>query len=850
MTAVSIVIPVYNSEIYLQRFVASLQAQTFKDFEALFINDSSTDGSAALLSGLAAADPRLKLLQQPKNLGAGAARNLGIRAAAGETLCFADPDDILPKRSLEARYSAFKKHNAIVRACNDEISDTGALIQHGTRPSNLPELCKPREAAQDFGVNPFVSAHWTWLFPTRLLQRQGIFNEENTRTAEDIMLLVRLFFKIERLVWLPDTVYYWVKREKSLSTTRYSYDHYADYLRCVDVFYEEAEKNRAVALGDRFCDDYLWAYLTHCARQCMNGHSTEEDVRRLVALAADICARHTSFTRIPDDSGKAARYVGLSMLRRVLDDASPLMIQRLANAFNAALERHMEAKYAAIRQSGWQTPARFDKYDARQRLLRARYLFCGEHPEESFTHAGRPLQAAFAKNRLEYRGKEFTVFERIVWLPVPAAADGLLELHLDSREAGLKHTPAEIRQAFTPPPPDERALPVEARVVRKFVQSVAASRFKDAWLFIDKDNQADDNAEHLYRWVMRHHPEINAWFALAEDSHDWPRLAGEGFRLVPFGSVEHKALFILCANLISSQMDRYIFTIPDEDCFADLRCSRFICLPHGVTKDDVSGWFNSIPFDGFVAATSDEAASIVSDGTPYLMTAREVVLGGFPRYDQWMTTAEPENIIFIMPTWRADLVGVWDGKGQKRAINPDFHSSSYVKNWKEVFDDPRMQTLLDTYGYRTVFFAHPGFEDYLAAMPFPDFVEKRSKVHGSIIDMMRKSKMMITDFSSVAYDMAYMKRPVLYYQYEDKDSFTRSQRWVSGYIDYKSMGFGPVCADRDELFAALEEALRSGCAMPALYEARVDTTFPYRDADCCRRAFEFIAAGSQPLLRE
>jgi len=191
-----------------------------------------------------------------------------------------------------------------------------------------------------------------------------------------------------------------------------------------------------------------------------------------------------------------------------------------------------------------------------------------------------------------------------------------------------------------------------------------------------------------------------------------------------------------------------------------------------------------------------------------------------------MTEVKPEKLIFIMPTWRADLVGAWDGKGQKREINPEFYSSSYVKTWKEVFDDPRMRTLLEKYGYRTLFFAHPCFEDYLDGMPFPDFVEKRSKVHGSIVDMMKKSAAMITDFSSVAYDMAYMKRPVIYYQRESRDSFVRSQRWASGYINYEKMGFGPVCGNKDELFKALEETLRNGCAMPALYEARVDATFP------------------------
>ncbi len=846
MPAISIVIPLYNSEKYLQRFVTSLQSQTFKDFEALFIDDASTDGGASLLSALATEDPRLKPLRQPKNLGAGAARNLGIRSAAGETLCFADPDDFLPENSLEVRYAAFKKHNAIVRACNEEISDTGTLIRHDARPAGLPDICKPREAAQDFGINPFLSAHWTWLFPTKLLQRQGIFNEEGTRTAEDIMFLVRLFFKIERLAWLPDTVYYWVKREKSLSTTRYTFEHYADYLNCVDAFYAEAEQNRHIALGDRFCNDYLHAYLIHCAQQCLNGLSTEEDARKLVTLAADICARHKTFARFPDDSGKAAHYTGLSLLRHTLQDTNPRMIQRLINGHNAAQEMYTAARYAPVRQSGW-LPPRFDKYDSRQRLMRARYFFCGKRPEESYAHAGQPVAPAFSKDRLEYRGRDFTIFERILWLPVPAAQDGPLELRLDGREVGLKRTPAEVRRAFVTPQLDDRDFPPEARALRKFIKSPAAARFKDAWLFMDRDSEADDNAEHLYRWVAKNHPEINAWFVLAEDSHDWPRLAAEGFRLVAHGGMEHKALFLLCGNLVSSQMDRYIYALLDEEYFADLRETKFICLQHGVIKDDLSPWLNPIPMDGFVVTTNDEYASVVNDGTAYTLTAKEACFSGLPRYDRLLEPTEKEKTVLVMPTWRADLMGAWDGKGQKREINPNFYSSPYVAMWRELFTNPRLKAILDDHGYKMVFFSHPCFEDYLPGMPFPDFVEKRSKAQGSMQTMMRKSSLMITDFTSAAFDMAYMKRPIIYYQPESKDSYAQRQHWGKGYLDYRTMGFGPVCANHDELLAALEGALRDGGVMPPQYEARVDATFPHRDAGCCRRVFDFIMAASRPF---
>lgn len=83
---------------------------------------------------------------------------------------------------------------------------------------------------------------------------------------------------------------------------------------------------------------------------------------------------------------------------------------------------------------------------------------------------------------------------------------------------------------------------------------------------------------------------------------------------MPHGGLEHGALFLLCDKLISSQMDRYIFAPLDER--RDFPKPRFICLPHGVTKDDVSQWFNSISFRSAGHGHRPETASLVADGCP------------------------------------------------------------------------------------------------------------------------------------------------------------------------------------------------------------------------------------------
>jgi CDP-glycerol glycerophosphotransferase len=97
---ISAVVPIHNVEPYLADCLDSILAQTNGDFEAILVDDGSTDGSAAIAEEFARRDPRLRLIRRP-NGGLGAARNTGIDAAGGEFLAFVDSDDLLPPRAWE-----------------------------------------------------------------------------------------------------------------------------------------------------------------------------------------------------------------------------------------------------------------------------------------------------------------------------------------------------------------------------------------------------------------------------------------------------------------------------------------------------------------------------------------------------------------------------------------------------------------------------------------------------------------------------------------------------------------------------------------------------------------------------
>lgn len=105
MPAISVIVPVYNTEAFLEKTVGSLTAQTFKDIEILCVNDGSTDGSLDVLRRLSEADNRVKIINLDRNSGVSVARNTGIEKAKGEYIYFLDSDDWIDPDYLEAMYA-------------------------------------------------------------------------------------------------------------------------------------------------------------------------------------------------------------------------------------------------------------------------------------------------------------------------------------------------------------------------------------------------------------------------------------------------------------------------------------------------------------------------------------------------------------------------------------------------------------------------------------------------------------------------------------------------------------------------------------------------------------------------
>lgn len=129
---ISVIVPAYNVENYLERCIKSLQEQTYSDIEILIVDDGSTDQTDRIRKKLAAKDKRIKCLSYEKkgNYGLSAARNLGIEKAAGEYIAFVDSDDFVGPRFLEILYQNIVRYQADISVCRYQKLDERKTTMH------------------------------------------------------------------------------------------------------------------------------------------------------------------------------------------------------------------------------------------------------------------------------------------------------------------------------------------------------------------------------------------------------------------------------------------------------------------------------------------------------------------------------------------------------------------------------------------------------------------------------------------------------------------------------------------------------------------------------------------------
>lgn len=858
---ISLIVPVYNVRDYICDFLDSLTAQgtTLRILDIIFVDDGSTDGSCQIIREWQSRTSAHTRLVTKLNGGLSSARNAGLQVAIGKWVTFCDPDDV-----LDADYFA-----SILRFLRSSRSRSAALVatnilllndQTGQVTNRHPLRFKFTEGERvvDLNLMPrFIQlSAATSLYRRTIIEQYNIrFDERIRPNFEDAHFTTRylLASKAPRVGLLPDAIYHYRRRQDSSSLVQSSWASEEKYTIVPQHGYLGLLEEVYSKLG------VVPVWVQNLILYDLFFYFREDR------------AVHAASVSVPSDA-KQRFHILLTRIAQYLDHV-------VIDGFDVIRTPVELRKAMLIGAKGLETrPDEIvvDAVDNSKELARISYYYFGCLPTETFWSRTREVSAAHQKIRSIEVLDRVMMYERIVWLPF----DGAITAELDGHQARVRAhrtsgteyslTIRDIRREFPvrrpqPPQPSLRARhplasalqsirslpPAAARMAKGLTGAMDAltrpqalthrsrERYTDSWLLMDRDIQARDNAEHLYRYLRANRPDINIWFVLSRSSPDWDRLAAEGFRLIAHGSSGHTIALLHCRYLISSQVDDYVVNPLDRSRFGRGNW-KFIFLQHGVTHNDLSRWLNFKPIRLMITASSNELESIVGDHTPYSLTTKEVVLTGLARHDRLreLQGRHDENSIkrvLIMPTWRRYLLGDTVNRGNERILMHDFWTSDYAIAWSKVLASERLRKAAHQVGWEIAFMPHPNMQGYLSSFQVPKHVRLCSYRDDDPQELISTAAVLVTDYSSVAFDAAYIECPVVYFQFDKEDFFSGKHAVRRSSWSYSQHGFGPVADNADSVVAAVETvAERKGTAQD-IFVHRMRYTFPFRDGRCCER---------------
>lgn len=349
---------------------------------------------------------------------------------------------------------------------------------------------------------------------------------------------------------------------------------------------------------------------------------------------------------------------------------------------------------------------------------------------------------------------------------------------------------------------------------------------KEIWFFMDRPNEADDNGLALFKYAVQQDDHINKYFIINSKNKEINDIKKIG-KVIEYKSLKHRFLGMFAENIITSHPDNGII-YPfwgGYPFFAGLLKSNTMFLQHGVIKDDISYWVNksNMNLSLFLASTIPEYESILKN--PYNYDNNVVQLLGLPRFDN-LKNKEDKKEILIMPSWRRDL----EHKSQEYIKENEF-----FRKINSLINNEHLIEVARQNNYKIIFKPHPNVYNFIDLFDKNDYVEidyGESKYH----ELFNNGSLLITDYSSVAFDFAYLYKPVIYYQYSNDYHFDLEK----SYFDYEEMGFGEVVKKEDELVDLIIKYIKNDCRPKEKYCNRIKNTFKFTDKNNCKRVYNRI----------
>lgn len=799
----AIISAIYNAEKYLDDYFSSITKQSLdfkKHIQIICVDDGSTDGSANIIKKWKSRYPENITYIYKENGGQGSARNVGLlHLKNADWVSFMDSDDFLDKDYFYHVDKVVANNNKIKMVCCNQIyyfEDKNQYIDR--HPLNYRFKIKNNIVpCNDLGKNIQFSAALSFL-KVNAIPSTLKFDEELKPTFEDgkFVNTFLLHQSDDSFVYFqPKSRYLNRKRADKSSTMDGVWQHKGQfstvfergYLDILPYCYKEKG-----FIPKHLQRSILWEML-RLVKQFLNH---EERLNILLPKEKE------HLLELMDETFK---YI----------DKDTILSYELGNC---GFSRQLGMLGCFKNLDVDRQVAYIDKIDFEKKQFLLRYFSCFSGDCQVTNNEQDVIPIYYKESRRKFLSRTFLTEYRL-WLPF--VNDGKIEVSINGKPTVINFKGKRYKNS----------IPVEELFYKEKITS------NDYWLFMDRDDSAGDNAEFLYSYVQENKIHDKIFFVLNNSSSDWKRLKNKNFNLIKHGSRKHKDILQECSLVISSQIGSII------NPFSNLKINyKTIFLQHGVIKDDLSSWLNNVNMDIMLTSSRNEYESIANDGSTYIYGKKEIKLTGLPRFDSLYANKDKyKNQIAIMFTWRKSLAGTFISNNKsERKYNNEFVNSYYYKMINELINSHKLKSLAEKKCVKFVFIPHPNMKPYLNTFNFPNYITPASD-NDTIHNIINESAMLVTDFSSVAFDFAYQNKPVCYYQFDKKEFFNGEHTYTQGYFDYERDGFGPVYEKVEDVIVYIEDSVKKNYKNKNIYSNRIKETFPNIDDRNCERVTSVIA---------
>ncbi|PGM56733.1 CDP-glycerol glycerophosphotransferase family protein [Bacillus sp. AFS053548] len=351
---------------------------------------------------------------------------------------------------------------------------------------------------------------------------------------------------------------------------------------------------------------------------------------------------------------------------------------------------------------------------------------------------------------------------------------------------------------------------------------------KEVWLVCERADQAEDNGYFFFKYCREQHPNRKIYYIIEKNSPHYDKVAKLG-NVIHHSSFKHK-IYTLLADVYVSAWTFSESGFPNPSKYFTSRFrkqlkNKFqVCIQHGVIIHNISPYLSKKKYQqNLIIASSEFEKEIIMETLNY--SNDEVEVTGLARFDN-LHDAITKRQILIMPTWRRHLFKI--NKKQ-------FSNSEYFKTYKNLISNKKFQDFISKENIQVKFYIHHQMqrflENFIVEHPNIEFLLKKD---AKVSDLLKESKLLLTDYSSVSSDFFYMNKPVVFYQFDPH----KNHHAPTEQIKYSDLGI--IVNNEEKLIEEIINISNRDFSADQVYQQNSRRIFKYKDTNNSKRIFEAI----------